>query len=142
MIGIASDPESVKKNRKLPGYRRDGSLFAIFAASFEHSSAPSFKVTVRPKTSQKVLSTLHEQRAELFVSGLADPELLLDRAGLVATWCQPKICWDISGMSKPAWVSYGEDVLERSDRANAANLTKPIRLWVAILRRTFNRLVQ
>ena len=142
MIGIASDPESVKKNRKLPGYRHDGSLFAIFAASFAHSSAPSFKVTVRPKTSQKVLSTLDEQRAELFVSGLADPELLLDRSGLVPTWCQTEIRRYVSGMSEPAGVSDSEHELKCCDRSHAANLTKSVRLWIAIVCSALNGLVQ
>ena len=142
MVRITSNPQAVEKNRQFPGYCHNGSFLAVFPAPFEHSGAPAFEVTVRAKTSQKILRTLNQQRAELFVAGLADPELLLDRAGLVATWRQPKICRDISGMSEPAGVSYGEDVLKRSDRAHAANLTKPIRLWVAILRRALDRLVQ
>jgi hypothetical protein len=124
MVRITGNPQAVEKNRKFPGYRHDGSFLAVFPAPFEHSSAPAFKVTVRAKTSQKILSTLNQQRAELFVAGLADPELLLDRAGLVATWCQTEICRYVSGMSEPAGVSDSEHVLKCCDRSHAANLTK------------------
>ena len=99
MVRITGNPQTVEKNRKFSGHGHDGSFFAIFPASFEHSSAPAFEVTVRTKTSQKILGTLNQQRAELLVPGLADPELLVDRAGLVATRCQAKICRYISGMS-------------------------------------------
>jgi len=142
MVRIPRNPQAVEKDSQFPGYRNDGSFLAIFPAPFEHSSAPAFEITVRAKTSQQILRTLNQQRAELFVPGLAYPELLLDRAGLVATRCQPKICWDISGMSEPAGISYSKDVLKRCDRSHSAYLTEPIRLWIASLCGAFNCLVQ
>lgn len=142
MVGITGNPQAVEKNSQFPGYRHNGSFLAVFTAPFEHSSAPAFEVTVRAKTSQQILSTLNQQRAELLVAGLADPELLLDRAGLVATWCQPKIRRDISGMSEPTGISDSQHVLKSCDRSDSAYLAEPIRLWVAILRGAFNSLVQ
>jgi hypothetical protein len=70
MVRITSNPHAVEKNRQFPGYRHDGSFRAVFPAAFEHSGAPAFEVTVRTKTSQQILRTLNQQRAELFVAGL------------------------------------------------------------------------
>ena len=142
MVRITGNPQAVEKNGKFSGHDTDGSFLAIFPAPFEHSSAPAFEITVRAKTSQQILCALNQQRAELFVAGLANSELLLDRAGLVATWCQPEICRYISGMSEPTGVSYSKHVLKRGDRSHSAYLAEPIGLWIAILRRAFNRLVQ
>jgi len=72
MVGITGDPQAVEKNSKFPGYGHYGSFLAIFPTPFEHSCAPAFEITVRAKTSQQILSTLNQQRAELFVAGLAD----------------------------------------------------------------------
>ena len=141
MVRITSKPQAVEKNRQFPGYRHNGSFLAVFPAPFEHSGAPAFEVTVRAKTSQQILRTLNEQRAELFVAGLTDPELLLDRAGLVATWCQPKICRDISGMSKAARVSDSKDILKGCDRSHSADLAKSNCLGIAILCGAFDCLV-
>ncbi len=142
MVGITGDPQAVEENSKFPSYGHDGSLLAIFPTPFEHSRAPAFEITVRAKASQKILSTLHQQRAELLVAGFADSELLFDRPGLVATWCQPKICRYISRMSEPAGVSDSKHVLKRCDRAHSAYLAEPIGLWIAILRQAFDCLVQ
>ena len=142
MVSITGNPQSVEKNSKFAGDRYNGSLLTIFSTSLEHSSTPAFEVTVRAKTSQQILRTLNQQRAELFVAGLADSQLLLDRAGLVATWRQPEICRYVSGMSEPAGVAYSKHVLQRCDRPHSAYLAEPIGLWVAILRRAFNCFVQ
>src|SRR5258708_13311548 len=116
MVRITGDRQGVEKNSKFPGYGYDGSFLAIFPTPFEHSRAPAFEITVRAKTSQQILSTVNQQRAKLFVAGLADSELLLDRAGLVATWCQPEICRYIPGMTEPAGLSHTNHYLNPSDR--------------------------
>jgi hypothetical protein len=118
MVCIARNPQPMEKNGEFSGNGDDCSFLAIFSAPFEHSSAPAFQITVRAKTSQQILSTLNQQRAELFVAGLADSELLFNRAGLVATWCQPEICRYISGVSEPTGVPYSKHILQRCDRAD------------------------
>jgi hypothetical protein len=72
MVRFTGNPQAVKKNSQLPGYSHNGSFLAVFPAPFEHSSAPTFEVTVRAKASQQILSTLNQQRAKLFVASLAD----------------------------------------------------------------------
>jgi hypothetical protein len=91
MVRLTCNPQPVENYSKFPGNRNNRPFLAVFPTPFDHSSAPAFEITVRAKTPQQILSTLNQQRAELLVAGLADPELLLDRAGLVATWCQTKI---------------------------------------------------
>src|SRR5271170_5217582 len=118
MVRITGNPQAVEENSQFPGYRHNGSFLAVFPAPFEHSSAPAFEVTIWPETPQQILSTLNQQRAKLFVAGLADSELLFDRARLVATWCQPEICRYVSGMSESAGISDGEHVLKRCDRSH------------------------
>ena len=86
MIRITGNPQAVEKNSQFSGHGHDGSFLAIFPATFEHSSAPAFKVAVRAKTSQQILRTLNQQRAELIVSGLADSELLLDIMTVRKQW--------------------------------------------------------
>ena len=54
-----------------------------------------------PPRSNLRLPQLDQQRTELFVAGFADPMLLLNRAGLVATWCQTEIGRYISRMIEP-----------------------------------------
>ena len=78
MVRITGYPQSVEKNSKFSSHCHDGSFLAVFPAPFEHSGAPAFKITVRTKTPQQILSALNEQRPELFVAGLADSELLFD----------------------------------------------------------------
>jgi hypothetical protein len=60
MVDITGDPLAVEKKSKFPGYGHDGSLLAIFPAAFEYSTSPAFEITVRAKTSQQILSTLHQ----------------------------------------------------------------------------------
>jgi hypothetical protein len=119
MVCVTRDPQPVEKDSKFSGDRDDCPFLAVLSAPFEHSCAPAFKVTVRAKTPQQILSALNEQRSELFVAGLADSELLFDGARLVATWRQPKVCRYISGMREPTGVTDGKHVLKRSDRQSA-----------------------
>jgi hypothetical protein len=51
MVGITGNPQPMEKNGKFSGHGHDGSLLAILPATFEHSSAPAFEVTIRAKTS-------------------------------------------------------------------------------------------
>lgn len=78
-----------RRRRRTASFRVTATMarfLLFFPPRFEHSRAPAFEITVRAKTPQQILSTLHQQRAELLVAGLADSELLFDRPGLVATW--------------------------------------------------------
>ena len=122
MVRVTGNPQPMEQNGRFPSNGDDSSFLAIFSAPFEHSGAPAFEVTVRTKSSQQILSTLNQQRAELFVARLADSELLFDRAGLVTTRRQTEICRDISGMSEAAGASYREHVLKCGDRTHAADL--------------------
>ena len=78
MVCVARNPEPMENDGKFSGDRNDRSLLAVFAAAFEHSRAPAFKISVRTKTPQQVLRALNQQRTELFVASLADSELLFD----------------------------------------------------------------
>ena len=78
MVGFPGDPEPVEEDSKFSGDRDDGSFLTVFAAALEHPRAPAFKIAVRTKAAQQVLSTLDEQRTKLFVASLADPELLIN----------------------------------------------------------------
>jgi hypothetical protein len=78
MVRVTRDPEPVEKDSKFSSDRNDCPFLAVSPAPLEHSRAPAFKITVRAKTSQQILSALNEQRSELFVASLADSELLFD----------------------------------------------------------------
>ena len=78
MVCVAGNPQPMKKYGEFSGNGDDCSFLAIFPAPFEHSRAPAFKIAVRTKTPQQILSALNQQRPKLFVPSLADSELLFD----------------------------------------------------------------
>ncbi|MCU1299975.1 MAG: hypothetical protein JWQ87_259 [Candidatus Sulfotelmatobacter sp.] len=90
MVRVARNPQPMENDSKFSGDRNDRSFLAVFAATLEHSRAPAFKITVRTKTPQQVLSALNQQRAASRIHAVA----------LYGGTLQPSQSWELHGAQR------------------------------------------
>ena len=74
-IHFSAYPQVMQQHRQLSGRRDDRPFLSVPASTLRELQAPASEITVHPEGAQNVLRSLHQQRAQIRITFLADMQL-------------------------------------------------------------------
>src|SRR5688572_29092503 len=100
LVHLAAAQQREEQHRQLACRRHDCAFLRALAALRLESFAETFQVAVWAAGTKDVLRALHEQPASHRIAALADAQLRIVAAGLVASRHQPEVGTHVAGVAE------------------------------------------
>src|SRR5580704_351355 len=131
----------MQQHRQLSRGRHDGSLLPVPSTTLRQLQAPAPEIAVDTEWSQDVLGSLHQQRAQIRITFLADMQLRLALPGVSPSRLQPQIAAHVAALAETMRIFQGQQERQRDQRAYSRDLLQQRHLRITLLRQLLDPFV-
>src|SRR6185503_528353 len=122
LVHFPTHPQPVQQHRQLASHRHHRTLLGVLAAARGLLQPPPLQIRIRTAPAQNTVRRLHQQRAQVHIALLADPQLRLALAGLALLGPQAHIAAHIPALPESFPVLQRQHKRQSDQRSHSAHL--------------------